>query len=210
MNDDIVQGEVVETIEEPEAQILNLFKVKAEELADAGVDPEPEVPPFNPVLKVWREVLAPARDEAKKRPTPQWCSRITASYREIDFKDMLAYRDAYYGKIEELYQTLLAEIELDDECLNYTTPEEDVTNNSGHYKFLLTQWQMQLLQWELDWSCADLNAPVELAAISEIHKLFFGDKGIIPFLDSIQFQFTEEEQQELANELQALKEANGE
>lgn len=165
--------------------------------------PEPEV--FHPILRIWREVLEPAAEEAKKVVTPQWAARTCAQYMQLTFADMNAFRDRYYDKIEQLRQVLLAEIASDDECLNTTSPEEDKEQNSQHYKALLSDWQKIFLQWELDWRCTDDDAAVELAAVSEVHKMFFSQEGICAYLDNIQLEYTEADQQALAVELEAMK-----
>lgn len=161
---------------------------------------------FHPILMVWREILKPARDELDSRITPQWASRIVATYRDVAYSDMGSMRDRYYGKVIELLEILEAEIATDDECLTYTTPEEDVAENSQHYKNLLRDWQLRFLSWELAWDFADPRAGVELAAISEVHKAFFGETGVTQYLDNIRFEYTEADQQELAEALNALKE----
>lgn len=166
----------------------------------------PEGAPFHPILMVWREILKPAHDELGKRITPQWASRIVASYQDVSFTDMLDMRDRYYGKILELLAMVDAEIASDPDCLTYTTPEEDVAENSEHYKNLLRDWQVAFVKWEIEWDCTDPKAGVELAAISEVHKAFFGQSGLTQFLDNIRFIYTEEDQAELAGVLEALKE----
>lgn len=174
---------------------------------DQGIAaPAHEETTFHPILMVWREILKPARDELSKRITPQWASRIVASYQDVSFTDMLDMRDRYYGKILELLAMVDAEIASDPDCLTYTTPEEDVAENSEHYKNLLRDWQVAFVKWEIEWDCTDPKAGVELAAISEVHKAFFGQSGLTQFLDNIRFVYTEEDQAELASVLEALKE----
>lgn len=164
-----------------------------------------EVPSFHPVLEVWREVLRPAEAEAVKKVSPQWASRITAAYREVAFADMTFVRDSYFAKLAQLASILDDEIASDPECLSYTSAEEDAEHNAFHYKNLLMVWQMAILQWELDWSCESMNAGPELAAISEVHKMFFGDQGITAFLENIRFEFNDDDQQVLAEALLAFR-----
>jgi hypothetical protein len=164
-----------------------------------------EVPSFHPVLEVWREVLKPAAAEADKKVTPQWASRITSSYREVNFADMDYVRDSYFAKIGELARILELEIATDDDALSYATPEEDAAENAFHYKNLLLQWQLAVLSWEMDWSCNHEHAGAELAAISEVHKMFFGDQGLTAFLENIRFEFTDDDQQQLADALTAFR-----
>lgn len=165
-----------------------------------------EEPSYHPILEVWREVLKPAKDEADAKVTPQWASRMVQSHVGIGFADMNAFRDTYFGKLADLENILLLEIDSDPDCLKVDTPEEDVERNSFHYSNLLMQWQLQLMQWELDWDTASPEAAVELAAISETHKMFFGPTGLTAFLDNIKFEYTEDDQELLGLALQELKE----
>jgi hypothetical protein len=167
-----------------------------------------DAPTFHTILEVWREVLAPAYDQLSVKVTPQWASKMVQSYPELKFADCTALQESYFGKLIDLLDIIKAEIATDDECLTYSTPEEDVENNSGHYLEVLTQWQLTFLGWELAWSCEDEDAAVELAAISETHKAIFGDLGMTQFLDNIKFEFTDADSAALAEKLQALR--NGE
>lgn len=168
-----------------------------------------EMPSFHTVLEVWREVLKPAAEEGAKKPTPQWCNRMVSTYTGLRFADMYELRDRYFGKIDELLEILKFEISTDPDCLSYATPEEDATENSAHYKNLLLSWQQAVLQWELDWDCTDEGAEVELAAVSEVHKMFFGQTGLTAFLDNIKFEYTEADQQQLAEALQEQQRGEG-
>jgi hypothetical protein len=194
----------------PKTTVSETFELSDQDVADlAQLDAEPAGEPgevnYHPILQVWREILKPAYDELGARITPQWASRIVASYQSVQFYDMVEMRDRYYGKIIELLEILNEEIASDDDCLSYTTPEEDVAENGQHYKNLLRDWQLRFLQWELNWDCLDPAAGVELAAISEVHKAFFGETGLTQFLDNIRFEYTEADQAELSVELEALK-----
>jgi hypothetical protein len=171
----------------------------------------PEAPKFHTVLEVWREVLRPARKEAKNRVTAGWAAKVINSYGKIDFADMNDFRDLYYAKIDELLTILEAEIDSDPDCLSYDSPEDDALENRLHYKNLLRDWQKAILGWELAWDCADPFAAIELGAISEVHKMFFGQTGLTQFLDNIRFEYTPDDQQELADELEAMRSGvNGE
>jgi hypothetical protein len=162
-------------------------------------------PQFHTILEVWAKVLEPARKEADAHVTPQWASRICAKYQQMQFADMPEFRDRYFDKIAQLEAILLDEISQDDEALNQTTPEEDAQHNSEHYLAVLTSWQIAVLGWELDWACSEPTAPAELAAISEVHSMFFGDVGLTALLDQIQFEFTDMHRDALALALQSYK-----
>lgn len=160
---------------------------------------------YHTLLEIWDAVLTPAASERTKRPTAQWANTITSRYREIDFKDMLDFSESYFDKVQELQQILRHHIEEDDEALKQPTPEEDLEYNGARYKQLLIDWQKAFLLWELAWDCTDASAAIDIAAISEVHKMFFDQQGLIALLEQINFEFTEQDQAELAAELQALK-----
>jgi hypothetical protein len=163
--------------------------------------------PYHSILEVWREVLKPAREERSKKITPQWANRIVTTYNGLKFGDMLEFREQYFGKIAELEEILLAEIDTDDECLNVTKPEEDVEANSHHYLNVLINWQKAFLGWELAWDCGDTDAAIELSAISEVHRMFFDQNGLTALLDQIKFEFTDADRDMLADELNAMRAA---
>lgn len=165
-----------------------------------------ETPTFHPVLEVWREVLVPIETEAVANITPQWATRIVTSFAGVTFADMLEFQERYFTKLREFRDILTTEIDGDPECLSYSTPEEDVEHNAHHYKNVMMLWQMALLQWELDWDTADPMAATELAAISEVHKMFFGNVGMTAYLDNIGLQFNDDDQAELLEALEGMRE----
>lgn len=170
------------------------------------LDNSGDLPTFHPILQVWREVLKNARGELTAKVTPSWANKVVSSYQGVTYADMVDYRDSFFTKLIMLLDILEMEIASDEDCLSYITPEEDVLHNSYHYRNLLMQWQLQLLQWELEWETTSPTAAVEIAAISEIHKIIFGPTGITQYLDNIKFEFDEADQAELAEALTQLKE----
>jgi hypothetical protein len=184
-------------------------------IIDASLEDKPltvadvldQAPSFHTILEVWRAILTPALDEKRSRITPQWASRICQKYPGMQFADMLEFRDRYFDKIEQLLALLSAEIETDDECLNRQTEEEDAEHNAGHYISILTDWQLAVLGWEMDWDCADPCAAIELAAIAETHEMFFGQTGLTALLDQINFEFTDMHRDALSLALQSYKDS---
>ena len=199
MSNDIVQGEVIEFPQQPDT----------EGYMDEGLAPEEtEAPSYHTILETWREVLKPAHGEVLKDVTPQWASKMVRSYPELRYADCEALRDSYYAKLFQLEEVLLQEIATDEECLTYTSAAEDVEHNGHHYKNMLLQWQLAFLQWELDWRCTHKDAAVEMAAIGETHQIIFGSperQGLVAWLGNVNFEFTEADQAEIAEELEALR-----
>lgn len=176
-----------------------------------------DLPEFHPVLHVWRAVLEPARELRKEKVTPQYASKMVQSYPGLTYPDTAELQDRYYAKVIELLEILEFEIGSDAECLSPASPEEDVAENSDHYRAMLLTWQQAFLQWELEWTCTDADAAIELAAISEVHKMFFGQTGLTAFLDNIKFEYTEADSASLSQALDEqrarffeLEEVNGE
>lgn len=190
---------VVETIEFPEA-----------EQAEEFVPPQPN---FHPILKVWKEVLSNAEAESKKNPSPTWCQGIVGNYIGLSFADCLDVRDLYFELLNDQYLVLLAEIETDPDCLSYSTPEEDLENNTVHYLNLITAWTSVFLRYELAWDCQDPQAAARIAALSEVHKMYLGNTGLTQHLDNIRFQFTETDganMREVLDAILAEREGDGE
>ena len=161
---------------------------------------------FNPILRVWQEIIQGSQAVRKERINPQWARRTVTAHPHVYFQDMPDYAEVYYAKIDQLAQALQAEIESDDECLNTTSAQEDVEQNTVHYTNVIFTWQKIILSWELDWDCSSALAAVELAAIIEVHKMFFGDVGMVSLLDQINFEFSDVVQEQLFLEMEELKE----
>lgn len=174
----------------------------------ASLDALTEEVAYHPILQVWREILKPAATEALKKPTPQYASRLVASYNHLTYADVAVVHERYYAKILELAAMVDDVIAHDPDCLTYGSPEEDVVENGRHYKDLLRDWQVRFMEWELAWDTTQPDAVIELAAISEVHKAFFGQTGITQFLDNIKLEYTEADQAELAELLESMKEGS--
>jgi hypothetical protein len=157
---------------------------------------------YHTVLEMWQKVIEAAGTGDNRRITPQWATRIAGSYFEISYRDLPAFRDEYFEKIAELLATLVEETADDDEALQATSPEEDLERNAHHYLNLLVTWQQQILTWELQWKPTLPDAAIQLAAIGETMRLFFGDNGLTGLLDVIGFQFTDDHREMLAEILE--------
>ena len=171
---------------------------------------EAEETTYHTILEIWREVLKPAAQEAQARITPQWANRICSAYRELNFADMPVFKNLYFDLIDEFTTILDVEIDGDEECLNLTSPAEDVEHNGKHYLQVLIDWQRAILTWELSWECTDVTAAATLAAISEVHRMFFDNTGLTSLLDNINFEITDDDRDLLASALQELRDSTEE
>lgn len=182
-------------------------EVQEDELTVEDILSEAEGIAYHTVLELWREVLKPATREASMKITPQWATRICSAYREINYADMINFRDDYFARITNLADILDVEIATDDECLNLNSAEEDVEHNSHHYLNLLVDWQKQFLSWELEWEPTDTYAAIEIASIAEVHRMFFDNTGLTSLLDSINFEVSDADRDMLATALQELRDS---
>ena len=189
-NDNVIEGQ---------------FTVKDEEDL-AKLNDASDVTTYNPILKVWRAILEPAEDGLLNDPiTPMWATRITSSYREVNFKDMGEVKERYYNKLVELRNIVDEIIASDDECLNVLSAEEDLEHNAAHYRRALLDWQLAIVKWEVEWDYPDPNAGAEIAAISEVQQMFFGSQqrqGITAYLESINLELTDDDRQSMAEAIE--------
>jgi hypothetical protein len=142
---------------------------------------------YNPVLRIWQEIL--------------WANGICGKYQGMTFALMPAFVALYFDFMARLVEVLEVEISTDPDCLKWHSVEEDLEENAGHYKALLTDWQKTILAAELAWDPTHAEAPAYVAALGEISQFFFGEIGLTGHLGAIGFNFTEEDQQKLAEAL---------
>lgn len=188
---------VTETIETPaDAEIIDFPVLNENE----------EPPSYHSILQVWSAVLEPAAAEQSAPVTPQWANRITSTYRELSYADMIKVRNELFSMLMQMRWDVVCIIEENPECLNVETAEEDIEHNAQHFREIMIRWQERMLQREIAWDCTSDNAAVEIATLSEVHKMLFGENGITGFLDAIGFQFTDADQDELRERLTAVKE----
>lgn len=166
---------------------------------------EQPTPSYHTILEVWRTLLSNAPAERGEKVVPGYAQKLCNTYSEITYSKVNAVHERYFDKIEELSKILDIEIEGDEHCLSYTEAEEDVAENSHHYKNLLLQWQLAFVQWEMDWNVGNDDAAIELAAMGECHQMFFGATGITAFLDNIKFRFDDGDQAEMAAAITEMK-----
>lgn len=170
----------------------------------------PEDVEYHTILEIWKAVLSPARTEREQRINPGWANKICQNYHQIAFADVRKVHESYFGKILQLLEILELEIDGDEDCLKPDEAAEDAEVNAHHYKNLILNWQSAILMWELLWDCTDEDAAVEIAAISEVQRMFFGEIGLVGYLDQINFQFTEDDQAMLGEALEELRAGTGE
>lgn len=185
-----------ETIESPEAEVVSI--------TDA-----PEAS-YNSMLKVFEAIFNGIDTERDERITPVWANRMISLYPQMTFKDLPAFHERYFNKLEELRNILRMEIEAAGDDIEVDSSEEDIENNSARFLNLLLQWQVTLQQWDLDWRVDSEDAVVEMAAASECFKFLFGQTGITQFFSDIEFTLSDEDQKMIGDAILEAREETGE
>ena len=183
----------------------NEFTESIEVFDDVSEIPAPHTPAkYRTLLEIWGVIIEPSHTgEMKEEPiSPQWATKMVTTYPWIAFRDVRAIHEGVFEVAAELAAVLAEEVASDDECLKKSSAEEDAQENAGHYRSVLTGWQLALLKRELEWNPDDADAAISLAVLSEVQQMFLGATGLVAHLDIIGFEFTEADQAELAKQLQ--------
>jgi len=168
---------------------------------------EPPEQPYHTLLEVWRAVLEPARNGGlvAEPVTPRWATKVVNTYYGLSYADTHKVHVLLFDMVDRLGAVLDDVIRENPQCLSPASAAEDVEENSGAYLDLLTRWQQHVLERELAWRPTDDDAAVMVAVLSEVHNMFFGEKGLTAHLDSIKFEFTEADQQAMQESLEQTR-----
>lgn len=166
---------------------------------------EPDNFTYHTVLQVWLEILKQENLELNRAITPRWATNIVSKYDEVRFADMPAYVEEYFDLVTACRDAIQAEVDKHEDCLIYNDAAEDALENAEIYKEILRNWQLEFLRRELTWNCEDERAAVKIAALSEVHGVFFGDTGLSAHLEVIKMEFTDEDQADLQAALDELR-----
>ena len=159
----------------------------------SGIPETPERPEAEPhtLLEIWAAVLSNIEHVEAQPVSMQMAARITSVYPQIKVQECGLYMTCYHSALRELRSILLDEIESDPDCFKYA--EDDAVKNRHHYLNLLTQWQLQVQQWDKEWDCTELEAHIWLAAYADAGTFVLGKEGLVAHLDQINFEFTDED-----------------
>lgn len=180
-------------------------------ITDIGIEAPDEdsakEPEHRTLLEVWTELLKPAEANSVKPISLQWAVRLKTEYPHLTFAELDLVRVGYFARLRELTDILAYEVSSDPLCFDRHTVEEDAEENGYHYRSLLLMWQSAFILWESEWSANSPTAAVDAAVIAEVHKMFFGQVGLIAHLDSINFEFIESDQAAMAEALTEIDES---
>ena len=169
------------------------------------LDGAQEEQPYRTLLEIWRAVLEPAKEMSDDPISPQWATKMVQTYPEVRYKDVEHIHVGVFETAAELAQILDDHIAEDDECLKKLNAEEDAVENARLYRGILIDWQVYFVEQEVQWRPSDDDAAIRLAILSEVQQMFLGQTGLVAHLDSIGFQYTEDDQRELTEALVRAK-----
>ena len=145
------------------------------------------------LLEVWSSVLDNIEHDAAEKITMRVAATVVSRWPTIKIQDVGAYMEYYYNALKNLREILRDEIATDKKAIYRVDMENDAEGNRHHYLSLLTNWQLQVAQWEKDWSHSDSDALLQMAAFSDAASFVLGQEGLIAHLQEINFQFYPED-----------------
>jgi len=172
------------------------------------VHPEYEEAPYHAILKVWREMLDPAKQNRHLEPTADWCAVLVARWPFLKFADCGVVQQKYF-EVFDLAHELIEQVAADNpEAFEVTNREDDV-ENKDLYVHLLTEFQKALFVVQSTWHHTNEHAGAEMAALGEAQQQILGKQGLASYLQVISLPFTEDEQDAMNKELNEFRETLG-
>ena len=165
-----------------------------------------EAPVPRTLLEIWDALLEGLDEAAAERVTPMFASNLLNKWDKMTFKDIDTYQDRYYTYLRQLREIVREAIAENPKALKHTKPGEDAEKNRDIYIDLLYKWQAAIQDWEHAWNHASDDAAPWLAAIADATAFSVGPNGFVQHLETINFQFTEEDQAALRDRLLAHRE----
>lgn len=158
---------------------------------------------YRSVLEMWDKVLEPVFSSALEKPQPGWATGMVRRHVGLTLASTVQLHELFHTRVKELKQILSQAIEAHPDALTVKSADQDLDDNFEIYKQLLMDWQLQYVTWEHTVDLTSDGAAVQIAALSELHTMFFSETGVVAHLSSIGFDqvFTEEHQAELAQAL---------
>lgn len=173
------------------------------ELFEGGEAPAVE-PEYHAILKVWRDMLDPAHQNRHLPPTPDWCAVLVARWPFLSFKDCGVVQSEYFS-IFDLAHEIIEQVYRDHPKAFGVDNREDDIENKDLYVFLLSEFQKALFTVQHAWSHTDPYAGAKMAALGEAQQQILGKQGLASYLGVVGLPFTQEEQDEMNQELNEFR-----
>lgn len=174
-------------------------------LSDQGEAPDNEGPSKHTLLEVWTAVLANIEKSMESKVTMQEAMKVINEWPKISVQEVPAYHWAYHSNLLMFRRILEEEISSDSKCFKHI--EDDAVRNKHHYLNLLLAWQIQSMEWEVNWDAKTNDAHIWLAAHVDSVNMILGQKGLIGHLDQIDFELSDDDQEKLTEALMEAAES---
>ena len=179
-----------------------------DEIAETPEIPEPS---YHSVAEVWLRVLEANESVREGGVNMTAAASLTQSYPHLTFQDCYPVHERFHTIMSGMLDILEGVLAGRAHAFSVDNPVDDLELNRQLYIDLLREWQKELVSLELMWSPVFPDAAIQFAAFHLAYKFFFDPStGLVNHLESIKLTLTEDERNELAEALQAHKEANGE
>nr|DAL38065.1 MAG TPA_asm: hypothetical protein [Caudoviricetes sp.] len=140
------------------------------------------------LAEMWTNVLNGAGEESRKQLTMQQANGLTRQWPQLQMKDLIHYRDAYFRHLAACADLLKARVDADPEVLAHA--EDDATWNRGLYLNIALDWNQYFDEKEEDWRTSMPNAAAELAGFVDAAQFLVSAQGLLGHLDQIGVEYT--------------------
>lgn len=189
------------------------IEAPAEKLDAFGIPEDQKIQPLpNTVLAAWRSIYDDVLNEKDQRVSLDLAFRILRSWPLLKTADLRPFLERYYEILERLGQHLEDIILENPGCLERLGPvgseESDGVGNHDIYIEVIYRWSLELMRLELLWKPELNDAAIEMGVIADVAAFATGPESLIQHLGSPQvgFRWSEEEQTELQERLNAARE----
>lgn len=169
---------------------LDFAELEAE-LADETVEAEAPKPPTRTLLETWIALFDSIQTVREQKINMAMTMNILGRHDALVVGDLTTFFRRYYEILDDARSIVNYEVATDAGCLN--NREEDVVDNKNHYLNIFIGWLQMLAELEEEWHVDNFEADIEMAAIIEARAFLVGEQGVIQHLQTINFQFGEDE-----------------
>jgi hypothetical protein len=178
--------------------VTELFKPETE---GPAAEPAQE---YHSVLKAWRSMLDPEMQNRHLPPSPDWCATIIARWPFLKFSDCGTVQREYFAIFDHMHE-IIEQVYRDHPKSFEVDNRDDDAENKDLYVFLLAEWQRALFIVQSEWKYDDPDAGPKMAALGEVHAQVLGKQGMAAYLGAINLPYTQEEQNDMNEELEEFR-----
>lgn len=150
-----------------------------------------EAPAKHTILKVWKEILSNVDKSAAEKVSMDMALRLLRSYPFLTMAHTHEVHQELHEILAEARNILDVVLEQHPKAIDQV--EDDGQSNREAYLNIVLLWQQMLQERQREWDPRNDFAEAEAAGYVEAFSMLVGQNGLLPQLDSIDFQPKEEE-----------------